>query len=597
MQHLDLDLELDFQQRILTGTAELSLAWSDRDAGELVVDTRALTIAGVAAVEPGGGGQPLDFELGDTDPVQGSKLSIAASNHPAKVRITYATSPDASGLQWLAPGQTAAGTAPFMFSQSEAIHARSWIPLPDNPAIRFTYTAHIRAPAGVRVIMSAINDPDRPLDGDFYFEQPHPIPSYLMAIAAGHIDALETGPRTAVYAEPPLIDKAAREFEDTEPMIETAESLYGPYPWGRYDLLVLPASFPYGGMENPNMTFATPTVLVGDKSLVSLVAHELAHSWAGNLVTAASWRDIWLNEGITTYVQGRITEAVFGENQAREETLLAIHHLEATLGEMAKNKQRLAPEAAPDNPDESLSRLPYDKGSWFMRTLEERFGRAPFDAWMKSYFAHFAWQSITTEQMLAHLTTNLIEPNPGNMRPGEIQAWLYDPGVPEGAPLPSSRAFERIDDQREAFLAGELAAERLDAGGWNTHEWMYFLDRLPEKTARARIEALAAAWPLTGTPNAEIGMRWYRRAIAAGDRSVWQAASEHMARIGRLYLTMPLYETFVKTPEGLAFAKEVYTKARAGYHPMTREAVEKLFAKAEKEPPACASPADQEPGP
>jgi aminopeptidase N len=545
-----------------------------------VLDTRDLKIASVEAVGSNGKTTALQYALAPSDKELGSKLTIQTPQRPHEVRIVYTTSPDASGLQWLTPAQTADKKLPFMFSQSESIHARSWVPLQDSPAIRFTYTAHVDAPKDVRVVMSALNDAKHPLDGSFTFNQPHPIPSYLLAIGAGDIAVKETGPRSAVYAEPSVVDKAAHEFEDTEKMIDTAEKLYGPYRWGRYDLLVLPASFPYGGMENPDMTFATPTVLVGDKSLVSLVAHELAHSWSGNLVTASSWRDIWLNEGVTTYVQGRITEALYGTRQADEETLLSINDMKTSLDAMPANAQKLAPDPRGIGADDSLSDVAYDKGSWFLRTLEQRFGRKDFDTYLEGYFNHFAFQSISTEQMLAYLKPNLIEKYPGKMSWAEVQDWVYGTGIPKNAPVPASPRFDAIDKERTAFLAGTLSADKLDAKSWNTQEWMYFLDRLPDVTPLDKIQQIDAAWHLTGTPNAEIGMRWYVHAINAGDKAAWPAAAEHMTRIGRLYLTMPLYSAFAKTPDGLAYAEQVYAKAKIGYHPLTQQAVEALFAKA-----------------
>jgi leukotriene-A4 hydrolase len=579
--HLDLQLKLDFPHRQLAGQATLTLDWKDAKATSLVLDTRDLTIASVEAVDANGKTSTLQYALAPRDKQLGSKLTIQTPQHPHEVRIVYTTSPDASGLQWLPPAQTADKKQPFMFSQSESIHARSWVPLQDSPAIRFTYDAHVTAPQDARVAMSAPNDPKHALNGDFSFHQTHPIPSYLLAIAAGDLDVKETGPRSAVYAEPSVVGKAAHEFEDTEKMIQTAEQLYGPYRWGRYDILVLPPSFPYGGMENPNMTFATPTVLVGDKSLVSLVAHELAHSWSGNLVTAASWRDIWLNEGVTTYVQGRITEALYGKRQADEEALLDIHTLQREVGTMPANAQRLAPKPGGVDADDSLSDVAYNKGSWFLRTLEQRFGRETFDNYLKSYFNHFAFQSITTEQMLAFLKPNLIDKYPGKMSWDEVNEWVYGTGIPKDAPIPDSPRFDAIDKERSAFLAGTLTADKLDAKGWNTQEWMYFLDGLPNTPPLDKMQAIDAAWHLTGTPNAEIGMRWYVHAIAAGDKAVWAAASEHMTRIGRLYLTLPVYKALSKTPDGLAFAEQVYAKAKDGYHPLTQQAVEALFAKAQ----------------
>lgn len=580
--HLDLDLNIDFPHKQLDGQATLKLDWTNPKAQALVLDTRDLKIAKVEAVDAAGKATALKYALAPADKQLGSKLTIQAPQHPAQVRIAYTTAPTASGLQWLTPEQTADKKLPFMFSQSESIHARSWVPLQDSPAIRFTYSAHVTAPKEVRVTMSALNDAKHALDGDFRFDQPHPIPSYLLAIAAGDIAVKETGPRSAVYAEPSVAGKAAKEFEDTEKLIQATEKLYGPYAWGRYDLLVLPPSFPFGGMENPNMTFATPTVLVGDKSLVSLVSHELAHSWSGNLVTSAAWRDIWLNEGFTTYVQGRITEAVYGKALADEEALLSARGLLKHIGEMPANAQKLAPEPRGIDADDALSDVAYDKGSWFLRTLEQRFGRETFDAYLKGYFAHFAFQSITTEQMLDYLKANLFDKHPGKMDWAEVKAWVYEPGVPKNAPLPASPRFEAIDKERTAFLGGSLAADKLDAKGWNTQEWMYFLDGMPDVAPLDKLKQLDAAWHLTGTPNAEIGMRWYSHAIAAGDKDVWSAAAEHMTRIGRLYLTTPLYKAFVKTPEGLAYAEQVYAKAKTGYHPMTQEAVQRIIDKAKK---------------
>ncbi|MBB3226318.1 aminopeptidase N [Luteibacter sp. Sphag1AF] len=580
--HLDLDLKVDFAQRQLDGGATLKLDWKDPKAQSLVLDTRDLKIASVDAVGADGKTQPLKFALAPRDKELGSKLTIQAPQHPAQVRIVYTTVPEASGLQWLPPEQTADKKLPFMFSQSESIHARSWVPLQDSPAIRFTYNAHVTAPKDVRVVMSALNDAKHPLNGDFSFSQPHPIPSYLLAIAAGGIDVRETGPRSAVYAEPSVVAKAAHEFEDTEKLITTTEKLYGPYAWGRYDILVLPPSFPYGGMENPNMTFATPTVLVGDKSLVSLVSHELAHSWSGNLVTSAAWRDIWLNEGFTTYVQGRITEAVYGKTLADEEDLLSARALQKSIGQMSANSQKLTPDPRGVGADDSLSAVAYDKGSWFLRTLEQRFGRETFDAYLRGYFAHFAFQSIDTDTMFAYLKANLLDKYPGKMSEAEARQWIWQPGIPKDAPLPQSARFDGIDKERADFLAGKLAADKLDAKTWNTQEWMFFLDRLPDVTPLDKIREIDAAWHLTGTPNAEIGMRWYVHAIAAGDKDVWNAAGEHMTRIGRLYLTTPVYRAFARTPEGLAFAEGIYAKARSGYHPMTQEAVERIFAKAKK---------------
>lgn len=576
---LALDLDVSFEQHRLSGSAELALDWSDNDSRELVLDTRDLSIDKVEAADKKGAWVAATFTLDKPDARLGSALRIALAEQSTKVRIVYKSSPDAFGLQWLDPAQTAGKKYPFVFSQSESINARSWIPLQDTPAVRFTYTAHIRTPKALRAVMSADNDPKHALDGDFSFKMPQRIPSYLLAIAIGELSVKETGPRSAVYAEPNTVDLAAKEFEDTEKMIAATEKLYGPYRWGRYDILVLPPSFPIGGMENPRLTFATPTVLVGDKSLISLVAHELAHSWSGNLVTNATWRHIWLNEGFTTYVQGRVVEAVYGKAQADEEFIIAANELRDELKDTPAPDQRLVPDLKDRDPDDGLSDFPYTKGSWFLQWLEARVGRAPFDAFLRDYFDHFAFQSITTDQFVDYLKTHLLDKNPGKVSLDEVNAWLHSPGIPADAPLPVSARFVEEDKEREKFVADKLSAADLHAQKWTTQEWQYFLDRLPDKLSAAQMQALDAVYHLTGTHNAEIGVRWYKLAIGSGYKAAFPAMREHMLRIGRVILVVPLYKALAETPDGREFALKVYAEAKPGYHPLTRLAVEKELAK------------------
>ena len=577
---LVLDLDVSFDKHELGGSVELMLDWHDPAARELVLDSRDLSIEKVQREDESGGWRDVAFTLDKADPMLGSALRIGLRRQSAKVRILYKTSPDAFGLQWLDPAQTAGKKQPFMFSQSESINARSWVPLQDTPAVRFTYAATIRTPKALRAAMSADNDPKHALDGNFHFDMPQKIPSYLLALAVGDLAVREIGPRSAVYAEPGTIDAAAHEFADTEKMIDTTEKLYGTYRWGRYDILVLPPSFPFGGMENPRLTFATPTVIVGDKSLISLVAHELAHSWSGNLVTNAGWRHIWLNEGFTTYVQGRIVEALYGKQQADEEFIIAANELREEMKEEIKPEdQRLLPELKGRDPDEGLSDIPYTKGSWFLQTLEAKFGRATFDAFLRGYFDHFAFRSITTDQFLDYLKTHLLDRHPGTMSMAQVEAWLYQPGIPAQAQLPVSPRFVALDKARAEFADDKLDARALRADKWTTQKWQYFLDRLPPKLLPAQMQALDDAYHLTGTHNAEIAFRWYRLAIGSNYQPAFFAMREHMLRIGRRILVVPLYEQLARSKAGRAFAEKVYNDAKAGYHPMTRAAVEKVLAK------------------
>lgn len=577
MTRLDLDLEVDFAAKELKGRADLSLDWHDAAARTLVLDTRDLDIESVRAIDARGEEHEASFSLDPRDPIFGSALRIALKDQAPGVRIRYRTSPEASGLQWMSPQQTASKKQPFMFSQSQAIHARSWIPLQDTPSVRFTYTAHVKAPKALRVVMSADNDVRHRLNGDYRFVMQQAIPPYLLAIAVGELDVRVTGPRTAVFAEPSVIAAAARELEDTEKMIEATEKLYGPYRWERYDILILPASFPFGGMENPRLTFATPTILAGDKSLVGLIAHELAHSWSGNLVTNASAEHMWMNEGFTTYVENRIVEELYGKEVATMQLVVDDQELLVEMQGMTPEQQLLVTDLDGIDPDEGLSGVPYDKGRWFLRFLESRYGRDVFDPFLRAYFDHFAFQSITSTEFLEFYSENLEKKNLGKVSSAEIDAWLHLPGIPANAPVAHSARFDAIDKAASAFIAGNLAAKDLAAKDWVTLEWLRFINALPQKPEVAQIRALDEAWNLSNSGNGEIAFRWYVATVRAGYTDARPQIAAFIERIGRRKLIIPIYEELAKTPDGKAFAIEVYARAKPGYHPLTRGSVEKVL--------------------
>ena len=577
---LELALALDFDSRTLSGTATYTLEWADAQATELVLDTRDLAIEKVEGVG-GDAWFPLQYALAEADPVFGSKLTIQAPERNAKVRITYATSPQASGLQWLDPAMTEGKQLPFMFSQSQAIHARSWVPLQDTPGVRFTYSAHVTSRPDVMVLMSADNDPAAPRDGDYRFSMPQPIPSYLLAIAAGDLVFKPISARSGVWAEPSMVDRAVAEFEDTEQMIATTEALYGPYRWERYDMLVLPPSFPFGGMENPRLSFITPTVIVGDKSLVSLIAHELAHSWSGNLVTNSSWKDIWLNEGFTTYVQERITEALYGEEMAQMERQIDQDGLKADLARMdAADQVLVLPPLGTRDPDEALSEVAYTKGSWFLKFLESRVGREKFDAFLRGWFDDHAFQSTDSDAFVAYLRKNLLEPNAGAVRDEELDEWLNKPGIPAFAQRAQSRTFSSVDTARIAWRGSAQLPNPQVTGEWGTQAWVRFLEGMGETLKPEQLAQLDEAYGFTGTANGEIAMRWYPLALRSGYEPAREAAGEFIQRVGRRKLIMPIYEELAKTPEGLTFAREVFERARPGYHPITTASVEAVLGAA-----------------
>ena len=567
--HLSLNLTANFETKQLVGDVTLDVKREKPDNNTLVLDTRALDIQSVTV-----DGESVPFEMGEVDPDLGTPLTITLPSSANAVTVAYSTSPEASGVQWLTPAQTAGKKHPFLFTQAQAVHARSFIPLQDSPQVRVTYDATIKTPEALLAVMSASNDPTTERDGEYEFNMPQPIPSYLIALAIGDLEFKAMGERTGVYAEPALLESAAKEFEDTEAMLEVTEETYGPYQWDRYDLLILPPSFPFGGMENPRLSFITPTVIAGDKSLVSLIAHELAHSWSGNTVTNATWRDLWLNEGFTTYLTYRIMEMIYGHDRFKKEAVLGYQDLENDVAALEENDEILAIDLRGRNPDDVFSNIPYEKGALFLREIEHKIGRENFDAFLMQYFKDFAFKSITTDTFIAYLDDTLLKQYPDKLDANRIHTWIFEPGIPEGAPHPESDAFTKIDDTRSAWLSGDVKAADIETAQWTVHEWLYFLNNMPESLSEAQLAELDSAFSLTSTKNNEIAHSWLMIAVQNNYQPAYDRLYSYLVSIGRNKLVKPLYRELSKTPEGKTFAKRAFEEAKPGYHPLTVKANE-----------------------
>ncbi|MDF2177041.1 M1 family metallopeptidase [Aliiglaciecola sp. CAU 1673] len=569
VKHLNLDLTVDFAEHVLSGIATLDVERIKKDVDTLVLDTRDLAIENVQV-----DGQAVPFALAESDTHLGSALRIELPAGANRVSITYKTSPEASGVQWLTPAQTAGKAHPFLFTQAQAIHARSFIPLQDSPQVRITYEATIRTPKELLAVMSAANDPDTERDGVYEFNMPQPIPSYLIALAVGDLAFKSMGERTGVYAEPSMLDAAAKEFEDTQAMLEVTEKKFGDYRWDRYDLLILPPSFPFGGMENPRLSFITPTVIAGDKSLVSLIAHELAHSWSGNTVTNATWRDLWLNEGFTTYLTYRIMEMVYGEKREQMEFVLGRQSLQDNIDSLPEQDEILAIDMRGRDPDEVFSDIPYEKGALFLRELEQKVGREAFDQFLMNYFEHFAFQSITTDEFVAYLNETLLKEHADKLSKERIHEWIFSPGIPSAAPEAQSDAFTLVDAAREQWLSGQLAAENIAAADWNTHQWLYFLNNMPESLNIEQMMELDRAFSLTNVGNNEIAHSWLMLAVKHWYEPAFDRLHRYLVSIGRNKLVKPLYRALSETEAGKAMAKKAFEEAKPGYHPLTVKANE-----------------------
>jgi aminopeptidase N len=570
-----LDLTADFQQRQLAGTATLTLDVQP-GATELVLDTKDLTVEAVTTPE----GAPLRFALGAVqEPAPlGQALTVQLPPGGAKaVVVRYRTSPGAGALQWLTPAQTAGKKKPYLFSQGQAILTRTWIPTQDSPGIRQTYAARITVPEGLRAVMSAemLTPEGRPGPGKgtttFEFRMPERIPPYLIALAVGDIAFQSTGARTGVYAEPSVVKGAASEFRDLETLVDAAESLYGPYRWGRYDVLVLPPSFPYGGMENPRLTFATPTVLAGDRSLVSLIAHELAHSWSGNLVTNATWNGFWLNEGFTTYFENRIMERAYGPERAAMGRLLGWRELQASLEARKGHPEEtvLARDmTGKDDPEEAISDIAYEKGAAFLRTLEAAVGREKFDAYLRSYFDRNAFGSITSDAFEKDVRANLLGGDAALAQQVQLEQWLRAPGLPSNAVAPESDALAKAEAQAKAFAAGTRAS-RLDTKGWASQQWEHFLTSFPGKLTPAQLADLDRTFGLSRSGNSEVLFDWLTLAIAHRYPPAMPALEQFLTTQGRRKFLRPLYTDLMATDWGKPVARRIYAKARPGYHPVS----------------------------
>jgi aminopeptidase N len=574
-----LSWEVDFERRVLRGSARLEFA--DAAAGALDLDTRDLTIASAHTDT----GAPVPYRLGDADPVLGRRMRLDLPDGTRGVTIAYETSPGASALQWLEPRQTAGRRHPFLFSQCQAIHARSIVPVQDTPAARLTYDAEVTVPDPLNVVMSAAPGGARPGPRTgtrtFRFDMPQPIPPYLLALAAGEIVARDLSPRSRVHAEPETIEAAAWEFADIEAMLKVAERLFGPYPWERYDMLVLPPSFPYGGMENPRMTFLTPTLLAGDRSLVDVVAHELAHSWTGNLVTNASAEHFWLNEGTTVYAERRIQEALHGREAAALAWTIGRRALDADLERLAAHPEwtRLRQHLDGSDPDEAFSTVPYEKGARLWALLEDTAGRERLDAVIRAYIERFAFTSITTEDWRRFLEERL----PGVAQRIGMDQWLDGAGMPPNEPRFTCAALE----ERQALAARVAAGVRPEAAvlaGWPTAETLVFLNALPRRLDEGTCAWLDRALGLTARGNHEILVAWLTIAIASDYGPALQRVREVLTNVGRMKYLRPLYTALARNPRTLPMGRAIFAEAAPGYHPIARRMASTILEEAGSHP-------------
>jgi leukotriene-A4 hydrolase len=565
VKHLDLEIKVDFELQSISGKATWTIDNTSK-GNTILFDTNTLNITKVTL---GDDEKVAEYCMGTEVEFHGKPMHITIDANTTKVNIYYNTTKDAVALQWLKPEQTADKKKPFLFSQGESIWSRTWIPCQDSPGIRFTYNAKVTVPNDLMAVMSATNPQQKNDTGIYTFKQDKPIPSYLMAIAVGDLQFQTINNRTGVYAEPSQIKKAHWEFAELGKMVQVAEKLYGPYRWGRYDVLVLPPSFPYGGMENPNLTFLTPGLLAGDRSLTSILAHELGHSWSGNLVTNATWDDIWLNEGFTTYVEHRIGEAVFGVKEAKMQDVFSRKVLSQNIEEYGKTNPdtRLKVNTTGRNPDEGLSDIPYEKGYAFLQTIEASVGRDKMDTFLKDYFNAHAFQSITTEDFVKYFKEKLLKSDNALANKIKLDEWIYQPGIPSNIIVPISKDFNTIDSIQATWR--KTGIKGLSNIIKSTNEKQYFIDHLPEDITTKEMTDLDAEFHFSDQGNFVIKRQWFVIAIKHQYQPAYPAIEAFMIATSRTGSLQTLYKEMVKTPQGKVWAKSIFEKAKPGYHKTT----------------------------
>ncbi len=556
---------VDFQTQRLH--AEATLLLKEASAGPLDLDTRDLEILSVVDAQ----GRPLGYHLSPPEPILGSRLRVELPSGMRELTIRYRTSPRASALQWLTPAQTAGGQHPYLFSQCQAIHARSVVPLQDTPRVRLRFRAELTVPKELKAVMAAgfVSREEQGEEAVERFEMPQAIPPYLLAFAVGRLASRDLGPRSRVWAEPEVLEEAAAEFEDVDAMLRAAEALFGPYDWERFDLLTMPPSFPYGGMENPRLTFLTPTLLAGDKSQVSVVAHELAHSWTGNLVTNASAEHFWLNEGFTVFAERRILEALHGPEVATLHAALGRRALEDAMEHLREHPQltMLRTRLAGVDPDEAFSQIPYEKGYLLLCALEKTVGRERFDDFLRRYLESHRFQALTTEQFIDFAEKEL----PGVLEKANADAYLYRPGIPESAPVPRSERLERLEAMKDQVPTEEEVKD------WTPAEWQLYIEWLPARPERALLQRLDERFHLTKSQNAEILVSWLAVALRGGWEPALERVESFLGEVGRMKYLKPLYGALAADTEGKVLARGLFQRYAERYHPIARAAVESIL--------------------
>jgi leukotriene-A4 hydrolase len=598
-KHLDLELEVNFQNKTIYGVARHTMKNNNTDTA--IFDINGLLIQKVT-LGTKNHEKETDFVIGnmDKDSILGQPLLVTTKNKTQQINIYYQTTENSAALDWLDSNLTSSKTKPFLYTQGQAILTRTWIPIQDSPSNRITYSAKVSVPDDLIAVMSAKNEREKSSDGNYFFEMKKPIPSYLIALAVGDLSYQSLGPNTGFYCEPELAKACLYEFQDLPKMMQAAEKIYGKYQWDQYDLLVLPYSFPFGGMENPMLTFVNPTIITGDRSLTSVVAHELAHSWSGNLVTNRTWNDFWLNEGFTVYFEQRIMEELYGKDVS--DILAAVEYyelqdeLKTIAGSNNPEDSRLFLNLKGRNPDDGLTDIAYVKGSFFLKTLEQKVGRIKFDEFINTYFQKYAFKTISSAEFVAYLEKNLLSRNKIDFNHKE---WIYKEGLPKNCLQIKSVRLDKMNELANKFAQGEaifkpvITYEKIRIKGRNkknrivnklerkdfiVQEWQTFIRALPKSISKEKLKIIDIHLGFKNCGNSEIMTEWFTLALENNYTELNSDIERFLKKVGRRKYLVPIYKAMNKVNPKLA--KQIFENSKNQYHAVSRNSIEELLKKA-----------------
>lgn len=591
-RHISLNWNVSFSSKIISGHADISFDVKN-SISFVDLDTRALEIEKVELLSDKKSGNSASFELSDanliTEAQKSSKLRIIfAQEIPEKtrlvVRIFYQTAPNASGVQWLAKEATKDKVEPYLFSQFQAIHARSCIPCQDIPEAKITYDATVKTEnSNQTCLMSALAD--TPQEGDkenniFRFKQPVNMPSYLVAFVVGHLDSREIGPRSRVWAEPSMVEAAAYEFAETEDFIKTAEAIVGPYVWGRYDLLVLPPTFPFGGMENPCLTFVTPTLLAGDRSLANVVAHEIAHSWTGNLVGCQTWEHFWLNEGHTVYLERKIGYRLYGADYNELANIEGQKALQGSIDAFGADNllTAMCPTLDGVDPDDAFSSVPYEKGCGLITYIEQILGgRDVMEPWFKAYVENFSYKTATSQEWKDFLYSYFPDKHDILDSKVDWDMWFHQSGMPEQLPTFDDTLEKECIAIAQSWVdsKSEVDHTKSEYDHLNTLQKIILFGHLEEneKLDAACWEAITNIYDMENVNNSEIRFQWIMFGLRTLTEKAFKAGEEMVRNQGRMKFTRPLFKSLNKMDRERTLT--IYQEIRPFMHPTTADMVSK----------------------